>query len=86
MRDGRAKRMAKVLVAVGTLAALGGCFHVPLRARENGRELGYQTESQVIYGQHNARATRQMSSRLQSSARGWQYAPKPFSPFQQWDW
>jgi hypothetical protein len=86
MRDGRAGRIAKVLVAVGTLAALGGCFHVPIRARENGRELGYQAESMVIYGQHNARATRQMSNMLQSSARGWQYAPKPFSPFQQWDW
>ena len=34
----------------------------------------------------NPRATRQMSSMLQSSAFGWQYTQKPFSPFQQWEW
>lgn len=86
MRDGRALGTAKLLLAVAAAATLGGCFHVPLRARENGRELGYQAESMVIYGQHNPRASREISNMLQSSSRGWQYAPKPFSPFQQWDW
>ena len=86
MRDSRALGIAKLLVAVATASTLAGCFHVPVRARENGRELGYQAESMVIYGQHNPRATRQMSSMLQSSAFGWQMTQKPFSPFQQWDW
>ena len=86
MRDSRALGFAKILIAAAAAAALGGCFHVPLKARENGRELGYTAESMVIYGQHNPRATRQMSSRLQSSAFGWQMTQKPFSPFQQWDW
>ena len=66
MRDSRALGIAKLLIAVATASALAGCFHVPVRARENGRELGYQAESMVIYGQHNPRATRQMSSMLQS--------------------
>jgi hypothetical protein len=86
MSDRRALGIGKLLIVVASATALGGCFHVPLRARENGRELGYTAESMVIYGQHNPRATRQMSSMLQSSSRGWQYAPKPFSPFQNWDW
>ena len=86
MRDARGRGIAKILIAAAAAVALGGCFHVPLRARENGRELGYQAESMVIYGQHNPRATRQMSSMLQSSARGWQYTQKPFSPFGNWDW
>lgn len=86
MRDSRVLGIGKLLIAVATASALAGCFHVPLRARENGRELGYQAESMVIYGQHNPRATRQMSSMLQSSAFGWQMTQKPFSPFQQWDW
>ena len=86
MRDSRALGIAKLLVAVAAASALAGCFHVPLRARENGRELGYQAESMVIYGQHNPRATRQMSNMLQSSAFGWQMTQKPFTPFQQWDW
>jgi len=86
MRDRRVLGVAKVLIAAATAAALGGCFHVPLRARENGRELGYQAESMVIYGEHNPRTTRQMSSMLQSSAFGWQMTQKPFTPFQQWDW
>lgn len=86
MRDRRAVGIAKLLIAAAGAAALGGCFHVPLRARENGRELGYTAESRVIYGPHNAHASRQMTSMIQASSRGWQYAPKPFSPFQQWDW
>ena len=86
MRDNRALGIVKVLIAAAAAAALGGCFHVPLKARENGRELGYTAESMVIYGQHNPRATRQMSSMLQSSAFGWQMTQKSFSPFQQWDW
>lgn len=85
MQDRRLIGVAKILIAVATAAALGGCFHVPLRARENGRELGYETESSVIYGQHNAHATRVMSMRLRQSSMGWQSA-QPFSPFQQWDW
>ena len=86
MRDSRAGSVAKILIAAAGVVALGACYHVPLRARENGRELGYQAESMVMYGQHNPRATRQMSSMLQSSAFGWQTTQKPFSPFQQWDW
>ena len=86
MRDARALGVAKFLIAAAAAAALSGCFHVPMRARENGRELGYAAESMVIYGQHNPRATRQMSSMLQSSAFGWQATPKPFAPFHQWDW
>jgi hypothetical protein len=86
MPEGRARGVAKILIAAAAAAMLGGCFHVPLRARENGRELGYTAESMVIYGQHNPRTVRQMQSRLQSSAFGWQMSPKPFAPFQQWDW
>ena len=86
MRDVRAGGFAKILIAVAAAALLGGCFHVPLRARENGRELGYQAESMVIYGQHNPRATRQMSSMLQSSAFGWQATPKAYTPFGTWDY
>jgi hypothetical protein len=84
MLNARALTITKILIAVATAAALGGCFHVPIRARENGRELGYQTESQVIYGRHNAYTTRQMQSQLRSSAMGWQMAqPSPFDP---WSW
>ena len=85
MRDRRIQGVAKVLIAAATAAALGGCFHVPLRARENGRELGYEAESSVIYGQHNAHATRAMSMKLRQSAMGWQ-AAQPFAPFGSWDW
>ncbi|HEY2375661.1 MAG TPA: hypothetical protein VGH98_06760 [Gemmatimonadaceae bacterium] len=85
MRDARALSVAKTLIAVAAAAALGGCFHVPLRARENGRELGYGTESSVIYGQHSAASTRRMQSALRSSAMGWQ-AAQPFSPFGDWSW
>ena len=84
MRDARALAVAKILIAVATAAAIGGCFHVPIRARENGRELGYASESQVIYGHHNAYTTRQMQMQLRSSAMGWQMAqPSPFDP---WSW
>ncbi|HEY7234287.1 MAG TPA: hypothetical protein VH539_09080 [Gemmatimonadaceae bacterium] len=86
MRDVRTAGIAKILIAVAAAAALGGCFHVPMRAIQNGRELGYQAESMVIYGQHNPRATRQMSSMLQSSSHGWQYTAKPYSPFGNWDY
>ena len=86
MRSVRALSIAKILIAAAGAAALGGCFHVPMRAIQNGRELGYQAESMVIYGDHNPRATRQMSSMLQSSARGWQYTQKPFTPFGPWDY
>lgn len=86
MLNSRAGGVAKILIAAATAAMLGGCFHVPLRARENGRELGYDAESRVIYGQHNAHASRQINTMIQSSSRGWQYAPLPYSPFQQWDW
>lgn len=86
MLDRRAVGIAKLLIVAAGAAALGGCFHVPLRARENGRELGYNAESMVIYGPHNAHASRQTTSMIQASSRGWQYAPKPFSPFQHWDW
>jgi len=85
MRQIRAVGIAKILIAAAAAAALGGCFHVPMRAIQNGRELGYQTESQVIYGQHNAHAARLMQSTLNSSSRGWQ-AAKPFTPFGAWDW
>jgi hypothetical protein len=85
MRYAGAGRVAKILIAVAAAAALGGCFHVPARALANGRELGYAEESMVIYGQHNPRATRQLNSRMQSSARGWQ-AARPFTPFGSWDW
>jgi hypothetical protein len=83
---GRATGITKIIIAAAAAAMLGGCFHVPLRARENGRELGYGAESRVIYGQHNAHAMRQINTMIQSSSRGWQYAPTPYSPFQQWDW
>jgi hypothetical protein len=84
MRDARAVTIAKMLIAVVTAAALGGCFHVPARALQNGRELGYSTESQVIYGRHSAYSARQMQSQLRSSAMGWQMAqPSPFDP---WAW
>jgi hypothetical protein len=86
MRDGRAFGILKILIAVAAATTLSGCFQVPLRARENGRELGYSAESMVIYGQHNPRAVRQMQSMLQASSRGWQVTQKPFTPFQQWDW
>ena len=86
MRDSRAGGVAKILIAVAAVAMLGACYHVPLRARENGRELGYTAESMVIYGQHNPRTVRQMTNMLQSSAHGWQAVQKPFTPFQQWDW
>ena len=85
MREARALTIAKVLIAVATAAALGGCFHVPLRALQNGRELGYSTESQVIYGDHNAHAARQMQIQLRSSSMGWQMT-RPFSPFGDWNW
>lgn len=85
MRDARALTISKILIAVATAAALGGCFHVPLRARENGRELGYSTESSVIYGSHNPAATRRMQSAIRSSSMGWQMA-KPFTPFGDWNW
>jgi len=85
MRRARAVGIAKILIAAVTAAALGGCFHVPMRAIQNGRELGYQTESQVLYGQHNAYSTRRMQSTLRSSSMGWQ-ATKPFTPFGSWDY
>jgi hypothetical protein len=86
MRDAAKGRVTKTLIAIMVAASLGGCFHVPARAWANGRELGYAQESMVIYGQHNPRATRQLNSELQASARGWQATQPPFSPFQQWDW
>ena len=85
MRDVRTAGIAKILIAVAAAAALGGCFHVPMRAIQNGRELGYQTESSVIYGQHNAYSARQTQIRLRSSSMGWQSA-RPFSPFGSWDY
>ena len=85
MRNARASKVARILIAAAAAAALGGCFHVPLRARYNGRELGYQAESSIIYGPRNATSTRQIQSALQSSAMGWQ-AAKPFQPFGQWVW
>lgn len=85
MRDARALTIAKVLIAVATAATLGGCFHVPLRALQNGRALGYTTESQVIYGPHDAAASRRMQMTLRSSAMGWQ-AASPFAPFGDWNW
>ena len=86
MRSVRALSIAKILIAAAGAAALAGCFHVPMRAIQNGRELGYQAESMVIYGDHNPRATRQMSSMLQSSAFGWHSTQKPFTPFGAWDY
>jgi len=85
MRHARAVGITKILIAAVAAAALGGCFHVPMRAIQNGRELGYQTESQVIYGQHNAYSARRMQSTLRSSSMGWQ-SVKPFQPFGAWDW
>ena len=85
MRDARALTIARILIAVVTAAALGGCFHVPARALQNGRGLGYTAESQVIYGPHDAASARRMQSALRSSAMGWQMA-KPFTPFGDWNW
>ena len=85
MRHARALGVAKFLIAAASAATLAGCFHVPLRARQNGRELGYQAESMVIYGEHNPRATRTMSNMLQQSARGFQVTTKPFT-LSQWEW
>ena len=70
----------KVIVAAASLAALGGCFHVPARAIANGRQLGYETTTQVIYGEHNPTAHRQMYNALQSSAFGYQYTNRPYVP------
>lgn len=75
----------KMLIAGAVVATLGGCFHIPARARANGREVGYSQESMVIYGQHNPHATRELYNSLQASSRGWQATPLPYSPFQQWD-
>jgi len=86
MRDAATGRIAKTLIATAVAATLGGCFHIPARALQNGRELGYAQESMVIYGQHNPRAARQLHSSILSSSFGWQATPLPFSPFQQWDW
>jgi hypothetical protein len=85
MRHVRALGFAKILIAAVAAVALGGCFHVPMRAIQNGRELGYQTESQVIYGEHNAYSARQMQRMLRSSSMGWQ-AAKPFTPFGSWNY
>ncbi|PYP67617.1 MAG: hypothetical protein DMD26_04140 [Gemmatimonadetes bacterium] len=85
MRDHRALGFAKILIAAATAAALGGCFHVPARALQNGRGMGYTAQSMVIYGEHNPRATRTLSNMLQSSAFGWQASPKPFT-LSQWEW
>lgn len=85
MRDAAKGRVAKMLIAAAVAASLGGCFHISARALANGRDVGYVEESMVLYGPHNPRATRQLNSRLQASARDWQSAP-PFSPFGQWDW
>ena len=73
-------RVVKIVVAAASVAALGGCFHIPARAWANGRELGYDTTQQVIYGDHTAAASRQMYSRLQTSAFGHQWAPARYWP------
>jgi hypothetical protein len=73
-------RVVKIIVAAASVAVLGGCFHIPARAWANGRELGYDAGQQVIYGDHNAAAQRQMYSRLQSSAFGHQWVYPTFGP------
>ena len=80
MRDVRARRVAKLIVAIASLGALGGCFHIPARALANGRELGYSTQYQVIYGEHNPAATRRLNSALQSSAFGHRTVYRPYQP------
>lgn len=85
MRDNRAFGFAKILIAAASAAALGGCFHVPARALQNGRGMGYEAQSMVIYGEHNPRTTRTLSNMLQQSAHGYQVTTKPFT-LSQWEW
>ena len=76
----RAWRVAKIILATTSLGALGGCFHISQRALANGRQLGYSTTTEVIYGERNPTAQRQMYSRLQSSAFGHQVTNRPYWP------
>jgi len=85
MRDHRALGFAKILIAAAAAATLGGCFHVPARAWQNGRGMGYEAQSMVIYGEHNPRTTRTLSNMLQQSAHGYQVTTKPFT-LSQWEW
>jgi hypothetical protein len=76
----RVLSVVKVLVAAGFFAALGGCFHVSQRALANGRQLGYETTAQVIYGERNPAAQRQLYNTLQASAFGYQTVYRPYQP------
>lgn len=80
MPDSRVRRIAKVIAAVVSLGALGGCFHVSQRALANGRQLGYGTTEQVLYGGHNPAAQRHLYNTLQSSAFGYQVTARPYVP------
>ena len=80
MAHERARRIAKIVLAGASLGALGGCFHISQRALANGRQLGYGTADQVIYGQRNPAAQRQLYNSLQSSAFGYQVTNRPYWP------
>ena len=80
MTDVRGRRVAQVLAAAASLAALSGCFHIPQRALANGRQLGYGTTQQVLYGEHNPTAQRQLYNSLQSSAFGYRVVNRPYQP------
>ena len=76
----RARRVVKIVLATASLGALGGCFHVSQRALANGSQLGYSTTEQVIYGQRNPTASRQLYNSLQSSAFGYETVNRPYWP------
>ena len=76
----RARRVAKIVLGMASLGALGGCFHVSQRAIANGRQLGYTTTEQVIYGPRNPAAQRQLYNSLQSSAFGYQTTNRLYWP------
>jgi hypothetical protein len=80
MTDVRVRRVAKLIVAAASIGALAGCFHIPQRALANGRQLGYGTTQQVLYGEHNPTAQRQLYNSLQSSAFGYQVTNRPYQP------
>jgi hypothetical protein len=80
MRGNRGRSALTIIAAAASIVALGACVHIPARALANGRELGYGTTMQVIYGDHNPASQRQLYSALQSSARGWQVTYRPYVP------
>jgi len=80
MLDTRMRRTVQIIAVAASLGALGGCFHIPARALANGRELGYATTAQVMYGEHNPTAQRQLYNSLQSSAFGYGVVNRPYVP------